>query len=366
MKAIISTLLIILTLIPVNAINNNKQKVIYAIQHMEAGNIDESITILEEVLSEEPDNYFASYELGLAYYMKENYDKATKLYKKLCEHPSADGQTYQMYGNSLEKLGKEKEAIKAYDKGIKKFPDFGLLYVERGMMELPKDYDKAIHYFEQGIYNDPTEYINYYRAAQIYLASSESAYGTVYAEIMLHLNPTEIRATEICKSLFDCFNSNITKEGDEINITFSKNLTVTALENGAKVPFGLMFKLFISKAIPVIITEPMPLNLKSFHKLRDSFLNSMYDTETGNFGELMNNCLYNYLRKVQEAGFLEAYDMTIFHYANPEESNAWIQENIEQTEKFIEWYKKNPLELTKENVFVRGINSDLIMTATPQ
>lgn len=58
--------------------------------------------------------------------------------------------------------------------------------------------------------------------------------------------------------------------------------------------------------------------------------------------------------------------MTIFHYANPEESNAWIQENIEQTEMFIEWYQKNPFELTKENVFVRGINSDLIMTATPQ
>ena len=60
-----------------------------AIMLMDEGRIEESVILLEQAQKLDPDNMIYPYEIGLAYYRSEQYDKAIKIYKKLVKRDAA-------------------------------------------------------------------------------------------------------------------------------------------------------------------------------------------------------------------------------------------------------------------------------------
>ena len=128
-----------------------------AIGLMDNGMPETAIDIIESLLRTYPDNYDVLYELGYAYSVTKDYDKLLKLCEQLKKHPMANFQVYQMEGNTLDYMGKRKEAIKAYNEGLKKFPDAGLLYVEQAIIsEHEQDYEQAVLLYEKAIEVEPS------------------------------------------------------------------------------------------------------------------------------------------------------------------------------------------------------------------
>src|SRR5690554_4300315 len=96
--------IILLTMLTMTAYGQTDKEKAYdlgmkAIKEMEAGNIKESIKLLEESKKLDPDNIDYPYEIAYAHYLDKNYKDAIKILKGLAKHDKVNDRIYQMLGN---------------------------------------------------------------------------------------------------------------------------------------------------------------------------------------------------------------------------------------------------------------------------
>ena len=120
--------------------------------HGTRGEVDASIELLQAERKFQQDSYAVNYELGYAYYIKQDFKRATKYLKSILDHPEANERVYQLLGNALDDGGKPERALKVYQKGAVKYPDVASMHVEQGILEMKRQrYDAAAAHWEQGI-----------------------------------------------------------------------------------------------------------------------------------------------------------------------------------------------------------------------
>ncbi len=107
---------------------------IQAISLIDNGEIDSSILLLEKSATLDPNNINYPYEIGFAFYQKEDYSKSIESFEGIVKMKSASDQCYQMHGNAYDMNGQPDEAIKAYQSGLEHFPNSGKLYFELANM----------------------------------------------------------------------------------------------------------------------------------------------------------------------------------------------------------------------------------------
>lgn len=212
-----------------------------AIKLMDEGKIIESITLLEECIKLDPDRIDFPYEIGYAHYISKEYDKVIDIMTKLSKRKDTFDRVFQLLGNSYDILGKKEEAIDVYEDGIKKFPESGKLYLELGIVyEFDNKIDKAIECFEKGMDVEPSYSSTYFRAANLFLNSGDEVWGMIYGEIFMNLERNSDRTTQMSKSLYDTYKSQITFTSDSsFKTSFSSN-TIVMIAKKLELPFGLM------------------------------------------------------------------------------------------------------------------------------
>ncbi|MDE6402491.1 MAG: tetratricopeptide repeat protein, partial [Muribaculaceae bacterium] len=170
-------------------------KIQYAVQQMDNGKIDESKSILEDILLKDPKHYVANYEMAYLLNMTGRYDEALKYLDKIKKSKERTDQYYQLLGIVYDYMGDPAKSIKAFKDGLKKFPKSGPLHVELGMMyQKAEDNEKALECYENGILADPMFPSNYLRAALLLMTSSEPVWALMYGEIFMNLEPDTQRA----------------------------------------------------------------------------------------------------------------------------------------------------------------------------
>lgn len=309
-----------------------KKEVQYAILLMDNGMVKESIHFLDSMNVVHPDNYLIMFELGYAYMLDKDYKKSLKIYKYMCDKlPDADAQTYQMLGTLYDYNGDAKKSVEAYKKGLKKFPNSGLIYCELGIMSLKEnDYNSALDYFEKGIAVEPDYSPNYYRAAQLLMGSNQRAWGMIYAETMALMPSREGRKEEVMKMMTDVINEKITHRGDTVHIAFNK---VNVVDTYADAIAGL-YEVGYYKAA-TIKKQSDRFSIKELIEMRSGLME---------VAQTLDGVVYllDYLCKVNDAGHWEAYNYWLFYEVNPEEANAWYEENSNKIDAFASWYEENP------------------------
>ncbi len=341
-----------------------------AIELMDNGKLAESITLLEEARKLDPAEPEIVYEMALAKYQQKNFDEAMKLLKELVKKKQATGRVYAMMGNALDEMGKPEKAIDAYDEGIKKFPGEGNLYLERGVMELRRsEYNAALGFFEKGIKAAPMYPSNYYRAAKIFLDSDQEIWGMIYGEIFMNIERGSKRTEEISKLLYYTYKGEIKFESDTtVSVSFakqnntivldasqSKKAQVSSLASAlAEQVMASMGKSFANGAyemtlVKSIIGEKM-INLASLNRIRTKFLD-IYTQEGRDTTYPV--VLFDFQRKVKEAGHLEAYNYWILGLGDEKVFGEWRSEHEQQWNDFMKWFKENRIKITEENTFIR-------------
>ncbi|SDE91506.1 tetratricopeptide repeat protein [Chitinophaga filiformis] len=341
-----------------------------AIELMDNGKLAESITLLEEARKLDPAEPEIVYEMALAKYQQKSFDEAMKLLKELVKKKQATGRVYAMMGNALDEMGKPEKAIDAYDEGIKKFPGEGNLYLERGVMELRRsEYNAALGFFEKGIKAAPMYPSNYYRAAKIFLDSDQEIWGMIYGEIFMNIERGSKRTEEISKLLYYTYKGEIKFESDTtVSVSFakqnntivldasqSKKAQVSSLASAlAEQVMASMGKSFANGAyemtlVKSIIGEKM-INLASLNRIRTKFLD-IYTQEGRDTTYPV--VLFDFQRKVKEAGHLEAYNYWILGLGDEKVFGEWRSEHEQQWNDFMKWFKENRIKITEENTFIR-------------
>ena len=233
-----------------------------AIALVDQGMSEAALPDFDRLASEYPDNYLVQYEKMYTLYTLGRYDDVVKIARKLMKHREATPLTYQMCGNAFDLLGNAAEARKTYAKGLKKFPDAGMLYLETGNLDVSaEDYNAALKNFNKGIDVEPNFASNYYRAAELYFASENfRVWGLIYAEAEILLAPSNrARHRDMGQAIKDCFLSAVTivTEGEKteakISLVPSRNMSISTDDSQAAIAFDGIYEACVALGLAPIV-----------------------------------------------------------------------------------------------------------------
>lgn len=269
-----------------------------------------------------------------------------------------------MYGNVLDILGKPKEAIKAYEKGLKKFPDAGSLYLETGNVYVSQeDYDAALACFNKGIDVQPDFSSNYYRAGLLYLCTEAAkVWGLVYAETAILLSPdNEERHSNMGMAIHDCFMDNISithtdgKTEAKISLVPSRVIMLDADGKMGVIDFPGVYEACALGALTkmAVVDKGFTGSIAQLAELRKGIVETYFSAGRNYFGNAMY--LLPFQKKIIDAGHWEAYNYFIFSRAFSEEFDAWYDNNSDKFGAFVDWYNKDTFKL--DSTHTVGIDS---------
>ncbi len=313
--------------------------------------IDEGIKLLKESVTLDPENYNYAYELGYAYFLKEDYKNAIIILESIKEHKEVTTELFEILGKSYEISMQRDDAISTYYEGLSKFPLSGMLYFEKGnLFWSNKNIGEALRSYEKGIEVEPDFASNYYRACLIYISSNEEVWGMIYGEIFMNLERSSKRTGEISKLLYDTYKSEIKFSSvSPTSVSFSKSTKTIIKDNQGpelkQLPFGT--GIYEPLLLQSVFTENQ-IDMNSLDRIRQNFVNLYF--KTGN-NTLYPNTLFDYQFKVYKAGHMEAYNHWLLRKGNPAEFDTWFNTNEEKWDNFIKWFRDNRLKIDSNSKF---------------
>lgn len=314
---------------------------------MDNGKIDESISALKEAISIYPKMYDFRYELAYANYLKEDYKQTIAILNKLKNHKDVTDRLFQLLGNSFDVIGDSINALKTYDLGLKRFPNSGKLYLEKGNVYLNnKNYHKALNFYELGIREDPKFSSNYYRATLIYCKSTEEVWGMIYGEIFMNLERNSKRTVEISKLLYDTYKSEIQFTSDtSFSVSFSQNSNISLNNTSGPIqlPFGIGA---YEPTIMMSMLKEKKIDIASLNRIRTNFINLYFERA---FNTKYPNVLFDFQNEIKNAGHLEAYNYWILMKGDEDGFGKWISDNKDKWDAFVTWFTQNKINFDSNN-----------------
>ena len=135
---------------PQAAVETAHQKGVQAVKLEDEGKFDDALLLLADAQKLDPDNITYPYEVTYCYYNQKQYQKVIDILEKLKDRPDTFDRLYELLGNSYDSMNQSDKAIAIYEEGLKKFPNSGVLYLERGVtLLIKKNYAEALKYFEK-------------------------------------------------------------------------------------------------------------------------------------------------------------------------------------------------------------------------
>ena len=326
------------------------EKALEAIEFTRNGEFSKSIELLNEAKKLDPKNIIYSYELALVYTYKQDYLHSNKQLKKLLKHKDIYDQIYQLIGVNYSYLEQPDKAIEYFDKGLEKFPNSGILHLERGNMDLfAGKYDTALYFYEKGIKVAPSFPSNYYWASRIYCNSTEEVWGLIYGEIFMNLERNSQRTAEISNLLFDTYLSEIKFTSDtSMTVSFCQqmfmNFNALSDTQNPKLPFCMVYE----PTLLLSIISENEININSLDRIRTRFIENYY--EMGHH-KTHPNVLFDYKKKILETGHLESYNHWILMKGDEDGFDEWYYDNEDKWSAFIEWFTDNPIVIGEKNNF---------------
>lgn len=153
----------LLIFFPILGISQNKNaatiKVHEGVMLHDEGKYDEALIRYNEALVLDKDNLIALSEKAMTLEAAKKYDEAVELSKHVINiYPNEDIKNiFVTYANSLDHQKKSDLAIKVYDQGLKKYPDYYQLHFNKGISLInSKQTEKALESFQNAVKLEPT------------------------------------------------------------------------------------------------------------------------------------------------------------------------------------------------------------------
>lgn len=329
------------------------------IKAIDAGEYEKAWEMLEVGAKRYPDDSSFPYEQAYIRYAQERYDDVQDILEDLIKKPDADGGYYQLLGNAYDMDGDAKKAIRTYEKGLERFPESGQLYLELGVMAAKaEEYEKALGYWERGLTVEPDHSSNFYHAGRLYLMTSERGWGLLYGETFLAMEPGTQRASSMREMLWHGYNDVFEFAGEaepseedeklepgQLSLgtvrMFGQNLMLVDEEGTARMPLTMVLEMSsMMGSLPILMGGP-PLTVAKLHAFRAALLDNWYQNEEA--ADHFDLTLFDYQRRLRDAGHLEAYDHLLFLCEETGvEVKAWAEAHPGAFEEMTQWLHENP------------------------
>lgn len=296
------------------------------------GDYANALLVLNKALQQQPDDLEILKDQAFAYYLQGDYDRSEAVSQKLLERKDADAQTYQIAAMPYKVRDNTKELDKIYKKGIKTFPNSGVLYSEYGEVLWGKQDYNAIKLWEKGIEVDPNYSGNYYNAAKYYYLTMDKVWSIVYGEIFVNLESYSRRTVEIKDLLINSYKKLFT------DADMQKNQNM-------KSPFVAAWLDVMSKQ-SVVATEGV--TPESLTRIRIRF---MLDWSK-KYGATMPFRLFDYQQQLLKEGMFSAYNQWVFGATQDLTAfQNWTHTHADEYNKFITFQKGRVFKLPSNQYY---------------
>jgi len=324
-------------------------KVEEAIIYIDKGEIEKALMVLNEISNLSPDATTIEYQKALSLHIEKKYQESIEVIKTLLNKKDVFYQLYQLMGNNYDRTGESKKAIKYYNLGIKKFPNAGRLYLEKGrVMDAMGLKEEAQKVWEEGILSDPYFSSNYYVITKAFATGLEKIWAIYYAEMFLNLEPYTDRSDEISKLLYDTYRQCLPMVAGKRIISFSnkaKNFSAES-EEDYKLSFETTHHLAMLHCVEVLEGE---VNISDLAILRRQFVEEW----NNRYAMLYPNVIFSYHELIKKYDFTEAYMYWMLRSGHKEEFDRWKEMNTTYYFDFLSWIRENPIMIIQENQLTR-------------
>ncbi len=278
-----------------------------AIHFMDNGMLDTGIDLMKDLDKIHPNNRYVVYEIVYGYITKQDYDSAYQWAKKLMALNDRDADSFFIAGNAYDFSGHRAEAIKLYEEGLKKFPQSGRLWVEKGNMAyMTKDYDEAARCYEESVERDPRYGAAYYRLAWLFSQTDDPVWAVMYAQMCELEEDKTDRVLEMGRLIYALYRDNVKRnEKGEVKVSFTKHVALPRYAScDGEIPFNYFFENIHSILSPKALTADT-LSLKDVAMLHKQYV-EMADTMAHDY---YNVPILDLERAALHAGHLDGYIM---------------------------------------------------------
>lgn len=317
-----------------------------------------AIEIIDRLLKKYPAHPGLLYEKALALYRAGKPAKARAIVAPLLDRDHVDPMCFVLVGNSYDDEGDLVRAQAVYRRGIERYPDTGMLYVNLGIALMrANDMAAAQQAFLQAMKKEPSLPSSYYWAARLFARSNARLWALMYGELFANVHPNGPRKAEMSRLLYAIYDDDIkvsqTDEGADVSLDLGPNILLKQ-DIGASGEVKTCFSIDFQMVTVLALSAPEvakgwldePLTVDAIHKLRSS----VGTTWTEKNADCPNLLLQRYA-ELAKANLTEAYDQWLFREARPDDWSAWLAKHQDQAHALVEWFNTHPLKPTAGDHF---------------
>ncbi len=319
-----------------------KIKVDEGIALHDSGKYNEALAKYDEALNLDKNNQLALTEKAMTLESLKRYDDAIEVSKQVLKlYPNEDNKTlYVTYANSLDHSNKANEALKIYDEGIKKYPDYFHLYFNKGIALVNlKENDKAILLFQQATKLNPN-HSSSFNALAILEQSNRIASILAFSRYLVIDNKSS-RAKGNFEALMNLMNKGVSKTGDNsvsLSIDSSTLDKINKKKKGENDFSSTDMVLSMAAALDYDEKNKDKTDVEKFVIKFQTLCQSMAETQKNQKG-YYREFLAPYFIEMEKKNLVEPFAYTIFFSSKNPDVSDYNKQHSDKIEEFQNWSK---------------------------
>lgn len=340
---------LLLILFPVLSFSQNKNeakvKVNEGIVLHDEGKYNDALDKYEEALKLDKNNLIAISEKAMTLEALKKYDEAIELCKLAINiYPKEDIKTiYITYGNSLDHSKRTKDALKIYDEGIKKYPNYYQLYFNKAITLVnDKQIEKSLELFQKSATLNPNHLGSLNALAAL---NRDKRIISILASLRyLSIDNKTSRAKGNLNSVIDLMQKGVTQTDDK-SITLA--IDPQAMEDAGKKKKGI--NNFSTVDMVLSMTAALDFDEKNKNKTQcqkaidkfESIFAVLKEGQKENKGFYWE-FLAPYFIELKDKNLIEPFANIVFLPSQAEDVKKYHQDNANEIQRFYEWDKNYP------------------------
>lgn len=334
----------LLIFVPIISLSQNKEKaeikVNEGIELHDEGKYNDALNKYEEALSLDKNNLFALSEKAMTLEASKKYDEAIETCKlAINTHRKEDVKTvYVTYGNSLDHSKKGKLALKIYDEGLKKYPNYYQLHFNKGISLInDKQTEKALESFQNSVKLNPKHPGSFNALAA--LNQNKRIISILSSLRYLVIDNKSPRAKGNLESVINLMNQGVSQKDDN-SITLALNPEIVDQAGSKKKGINnfSMVDMVLSMSAALDFDEKNKNKTKcqKFIDKLDSIMATMKESQKGQKGFYWE-FLAPYFIEMAQQKLLEPFAYITFLPQQSDDVMKYHKENSKEIERFYKW-----------------------------
>jgi len=299
------------------------------IEFHDKGEYEKAITVYNKALKLEPNSSLVNYEISFSYFNAKDYKNAEKYSKKVLDLKSGNLlAAYVTYGNSLDMIGKQKKAIKVYEKAMKDFDSYQLYY-NHAVACLNANYvEKAYESALKSIENNSAHASSHLVLSKIMARKGSRIKAMLPLYFFLLIEPNSNRASIEYQTLRDYLDHGVSR-------TSEKNIDVL-VPSDSDPNFGAAeMMISLSKASNSLEENNDKSELELFADNNENIFKVLGELKNDNSGFWWDFYVPFFYDMANE-NLIKSYSYYI-SLSQGVKAAIWIDENAKEFEKFKKW-----------------------------